>query len=174
MGDRYRLSSFVIVTALAGKTLWNSWSRPWHLRWNFYDSPHISWVKLYFTSPGKEGGQNSSPFDWSFTNIQCFKKNYEFTLECRNQQVIEFALIGHFRTKHLFFNDDDNGKNALFKVCSIACYTLFPSFGQFVITTPVVIFSLLLRTIHRTVFSHLRTNRSVVQQVREVIDANKW
>ena len=33
-------------------------------------------------------------------------------------------------------------KRALFKVCSIASYTFFPSFGQFVDTMPVNIFSL--------------------------------
>ena len=32
-------------------------------------------------------------------------------------------------------------KSALFKACSMVCYTLFPSFGQFVNTTPIKIFS---------------------------------
>ena len=58
-------------------------------------------------------------------------------------------------------------KSALFKVCSIACYTFFPSFGQFVNTTPVKIFPLLLQTIHRAIFSHLRTNQSATQQMRD-------
>ena len=32
----------------------------------------------------------------------------------------------------------------------------------------------LLRTIHRAIFSHLRTKQSAAQHVCEVIDANKW
>ena len=32
----------------------------------------------------------------------------------------------------------------------------------------------LLRTIHRAISSHLRTNQSAAQQMRKVIDANKY
>ena len=56
-------------------------------------------------------------------------------------------------------------KNGLFKVHSIACYTFFPSSGQFLNAGKNV--PLLLRTIRRAIFSHLRTNRSAAQQVRD-------
>ena len=35
-------------------------------------------------------------------------------------------------------------KSDLLKVCSIACYTFFPSFGHLVNATPIKIFPLLL------------------------------
>jgi len=60
-------------------------------------------------------------------------------------------------------------KRDLFKVCSIASYTFFPSFGQFVDTTKYASknIPLLPRTIHRAIFSHLCTNQSAAQQVRD-------
>ena len=49
---------------------------------------------------------------------------------------------------------------------SIPCHTFLPSFGQFVNTTPKKS-SPFLRTIHRAIFSHFRTNQSAAQQVRD-------
>ena len=57
-------------------------------------------------------------------------------------------------------------KNALFKVCSIACYTFFSSFGQLVNTTPVKNFPIYYEPFI-VIFSHLRTNQSGTQQVRD-------
>ena len=41
---------------------------------------------------------------------------------------------------------------------------IFPSFEQFVNTTPVKIFPFLLQTVHRTIFSHLRIIQNAGQQ----------
>ena len=57
-------------------------------------------------------------------------------------------------------------KSTLFKVCSIACYTFFPSFGEFMNTTPVKSFSFAANH-SSSHFSHLRMNQSTAQQVRD-------
>jgi len=56
----------------------------------------------------------------------------------------------------------------LFKVCSIASYIFFPSFGQFVDTTSVKIFPFCREPFIEPFFSHLRTNQSAAQQVRDL------
>jgi len=58
-------------------------------------------------------------------------------------------------------------KRDLFKVCSIASYTFFPSFRQFMDTTPVKIFPFCRELFIEPFFSHLRTNQSAAQQVRD-------
>ena len=58
------------------------------------------------------------------------------TLECVGVQVWNngfFSLKKHVKVGRMI-------KSALFKLCSIACYTFFPSFGQFVNTKPVKTF----------------------------------
>ena len=55
-------------------------------------------------------------------------------------------------------------KSNLFKVCSIAFYTFSPSFEQFVNTTSIKS-SFFLQTIHRAIFSHLRTYQTATLQV---------
>jgi len=56
-------------------------------------------------------------------------------------------------------------KRDLFKVCSIASY-IFPIFRA-ICGYASKNLSLLPRTIHRIIFSHLRMNQSAVQQVRD-------
>jgi len=56
-------------------------------------------------------------------------------------------------------------KRDLFKVCSIASYTFFPPFEQFVDTTSVKIFPFCRESFIESFF--LRTNQSAAQQVRD-------
>jgi len=58
-------------------------------------------------------------------------------------------------------------KRDLFKVCSIASYTFFPSFGQFVDTTLVKIFPFCREPFIEPFFHIVRTNQSAAQQVRD-------
>ena len=55
-------------------------------------------------------------------------------------QVYQYEMRIFFFKKHVKIRRMI--KSVLFKVCSIACYTFFPSFGQFLNTTPLKIFSL--------------------------------
>jgi len=57
-------------------------------------------------------------------------------------------------------------KRDLFKVYSIANYTFFPLSGNLWIPRQKNL-PLLPRTINRAIFSHLRTNQSAAQQVRD-------
>ena len=54
-------------------------------------------------------------------------------------------------------------RRALFKVCSIACYTFFPIFRAICQYHGSNNLPLSLRTVHRAIFSHLRTNQSAAQ-----------
>ena len=72
---------------------------------------------------------------------------------------------GFFPKKHVKFGRII--KSALFKVCSIVCYTFFSFLGQFVNITLVKIFSFCCEPFIKPFFSHLRTNRSAAQQVRD-------
>ena len=64
-------------------------------------------------------------------------------------------------------------KSALFKVCSIACYTLIPSFGQFVNITPVKIYPLVANHSSSHFFtSSYESKRCSVSAWP--IDVNKW
>ena len=56
----------------------------------------------------------------------------------RNYQMYKYEM--RIKKKHVKYGKMI--KRALFKVCSIASYTFFPSFGQFVDTTSVKIFPL--------------------------------
>jgi len=58
-------------------------------------------------------------------------------------------------------------KRDLFKVCSIASYTFFPSFGQFVNTTPVKIFSFCREPFIEPFFHIFIRTQSAAQQVRD-------
>ena len=59
-------------------------------------------------------------------------------------------------------------KRDLFKVCSIVSYiVIFPIFRAICGYHTSKNLPLLSRTIHRAIFSHLRTNQSVAQQVRD-------
>jgi len=61
-------------------------------------------------------------------------------------------------------------KRDLFKICSIASYTFFPSFGQFVDTTPVKIFPFCQEPF---IFSHLRKkvllSKCVTHRCKQVV-----
>ena len=81
-----------------------------------------------------------------------------------NYQVYKYEMTIFFPKKHVKFGRMI--KRDLFKVCSIASYTFFPSFGQFVDTTPVKIFPFC-REPFIEPFFHLRMNQSAAQQVRE-------
>ena len=69
------------------------------------------------------------------------------------------------RKKHVKF--ERMIKRDLFKVCSIASYTFFPSFGQFVDTTPIKIFPFCREPFIEPFFHIFRTNQSAAQQVRD-------
>ena len=73
-----------------------------------------------------------------------------------------------FPKKHVKFG---RIKRDLFKVCSIASYIFFPSFGQFVDTTPVKIFSFCESFIEP--FFHIFVRKRCSASAWP-IDANKW
>ena len=64
-------------------------------------------------------------------------------------------------------------KSVLFKVCSVAFYTFPPSLGQFVNNMPVKIFSFCCELFTRHFFTSSYESKRC-QQVREVVDSNKW
>ena len=78
-------------------------------------------------------------FMWDFVIISI----YCFTFSIANMivenlqayQVYKYEMLHSISKKHLKFGKMI--KSALFEVCSIACYTFFPSYGQFMNTTPV-------------------------------------
>jgi len=80
-------------------------------------------------------------------------------------QVYKYEMTIFFLKKHV--KPGRMIKRDLFKVCFIASYTFFPSFGQFVNTTPVKIFPFCREPFIEPFFSHLRTNQSAAQQVRD-------
>ena len=84
-------------------------------------------------------------------------------------QVYKYEMTIFFSKKHIKFGRMI--KRDLFKVCFIASYTFFPSFGQFVDTMPVKIFPFCREPFIEPFFHILNqthTNQSAIQQVRDL------
>jgi len=89
---------------------------------------------------------------------ECF---WEYCIRCTSMKWRYFSQKKHVKFGKMI-------KRNLFKVCSIACYTVFPVFRTICGYHASKNLPLLPRIIHRAIFSRLRTNQSAAQQVRDL------